>query len=201
MLQELILYSAQGSNSSERVEWVLDYKRIPYTRIEVTNEALHSTYREVNPFGYVPCLVVSGHTLVESMAIIEYIEETFPKDKLIGDSALERAAVRSVCEYVNASIHSPQNRTVLKAFRPELTEQSKRELRGHWIATCLNQLMGQLCADSPFAIGKHFSIADIFVASIYKKARQHGMAELPFYQQHLLWLRQNARIQAAEPCV
>ncbi|KDM93120.1 glutathione S-transferase family protein [Photobacterium galatheae] len=210
---DVILYSATGSNSSERVEWVLNYKAVPYKRIEVAPEGLKTSYLQINPFGYVPCLAVDGHLIQESMAIIECLEELFPpsgsqfissqfkasQHSLIGDSVFSRAAVRAVCEYVNASIHSPQNRTVLKAFRPELSEPSKRELRGQWITTCLETLMKQLCQTSSFAIGEQFTIADIFVASIYKKALQHGAVASPFYDQHLDWLRQDEQIAAAEP--
>jgi hypothetical protein len=52
---DVILYSAKGSNSSERVEWVLNYKQITYQRIEVGNEALAGSYLNINPFGYVHC--------------------------------------------------------------------------------------------------------------------------------------------------
>ncbi|AJQ97221.1 glutathione S-transferase family protein [Gynuella sunshinyii] len=196
---ELKLYSSIGSNSSERVEWVLNYKAIPYQRIEVNNEELVSSYLHINPFGYVPCLGVEGHMISESMAIIECIEELFPQQSLLGHSVFERAAVREICEYVNSSIHSPQNRTVLRAFNPDLSEQAKRELRGQWISGCLAKLKQKLCKDSPFAIGKGFTIADIFVATIYKKALQHGSSGNDFYDAHLVWLRQNDRIQAAEP--
>ncbi|WP_428240169.1 glutathione S-transferase family protein [Gynuella sp.] len=198
---ELKLYSAVGSNSSERVEWALNYKSIPYQRIEVSNKALVSSYLHINPFGYVPCLAVAGHMISESMAIIECIEELFPQQSLLGNSVFQRAAAREICEYVNSSIHAPQNRTVLKTFNPDLPEQAKRELRGQWISECLSKLKQKLCKDSPFAIGEDFTIADIFVATIYKKALQHGSPDNDFYDEHLRWLRQDNRIQAAEPSI
>lgn len=74
---DIILYSAQGSNSSERVEWTLKYKAIAYARVEVTGEQLTSTYLQINPLGYVPALSVNGLVLTESMAIIECMEELF----------------------------------------------------------------------------------------------------------------------------
>lgn len=197
----IILYSAEGSNSSERVEWVLNYKSVQYTRLEVTDDALRSSYLQINPFGYVPTLSVDEHLISESMAIIEFIEECFPKDSLLGDSVLQRARVREVCEYVNASIHSPQNRSVLTFFRPNLLAKEKGDLRGHWIKNCLAKLESRLCQTSQFSVGTHFSLADIFVASIYKKAQQHGVEPLPFYDKHLIWLRQHSRIALSEPNV
>lgn len=196
---DVILYSAVGSNSSERVEWVLNYKAIPYKRIEVGNHELLSTYLEVNSFGYVPSISISGTLISESMAIIECLEELYPEKTLFGQNWMERAAIREVCEYVNSSIHAPQNRTVLKALRPELTEELKRELRSSWITQCLNRLEPKLWHASNFTIGDSFSAADIFIASIYKKSCQHGAVNQENYDKHLIWLREQDEVSASEP--
>lgn len=196
---QVLLYSAQGSNSSERVEWVLNFKRIPYDRIEVNSDELTTTYLDINPFGYVPSLSVDGSVFSESMAIIEYLEERFPNPNLFGKNLVEKTHIRIVCEYVNSSIHSPQNRTVLRFMRPELDERSKRELRGEWIMCCLEKLSTSICRESEFAVGSDFSVADIFVASIYKKALQHGCARNNFYDNHLMYIRLNESVAVSEP--
>ncbi|EKO3509257.1 glutathione S-transferase N-terminal domain-containing protein [Vibrio fluvialis] len=196
---DIILYSAQGSNSSERVEWALKYKAIAYARVEVTGEQLTSTYLQINPLGYVPALSVNGLVITESMAIIECMEELIPHPPLLGSDVMTKARVREICEYVNGSIHTPQNRSVLKALRPELNEHDKRKLRAQWIAQGLEKLALKLCLDSPFAVGETFSLADIFVATIYKKALQHGARPIAFYDCHLAQLREHQRIAHAEP--
>ncbi|AKB04433.1 glutathione S-transferase N-terminal domain-containing protein [Vibrio cholerae] len=196
---DLSLYSAKGSNSSERVEWMLNFKGIQYERIEVSSDDLATTYRVMNPFGYVPSLLVDGLVFTESMAIAEYLEERFPTSPLLGQSLEEKTKIRSVCEYVNSSIHSPQNRTVLNFFRPDLDEISKRKVRGEWIMLCLDKLSQTICNESGFIIGRTFSLADIFVASIYKKALQHGYVESEFYNNHLIYIRKNERVAVSEP--
>ncbi|MBY7732473.1 glutathione S-transferase N-terminal domain-containing protein [Vibrio splendidus] len=196
---EVLLYSAKGSNSSERVEWVLNFKRIHYDRIEVSSSELATTYLDINPFGYVPSLSVDGSVFSESMAIIEYLEERFPKPTLFGKNLDEKTHIRRVCEYVNTSIHSPQNRTVLKFMHPELDEMSKRELRGDWIMRCLEKLSTSICHESGLAVGNSFSVADIFVASIYKKALQHGCVKSDFYDKHLMYVRGNESALVSEP--
>ncbi|MFM2599921.1 glutathione S-transferase family protein [Vibrio fortis] len=196
---DLVLYSAAGSNSSERVEWALNYKGISYNRVEVTSQELQTSYLAINPFGYVPSLSVDGVVLSESMAIIEYIEEIFDSRPLLGNEPLVRASVRRVCEFVNSTIHSPQNRTVLRFLRPELEEDSKRALRREWITRSLDKLRPSICLDSRFAIGRQFTLADIFIASIYKKALQHGSAPISFYDSYLNNLRGIERIANAEP--
>ncbi len=196
---EVSLYSAKGSNSSERVEWVLNFKGINYNRIEISSDELATTYLDINPFGYVPSLRVDDSIFSESMAIIEYLEERFPNPSLFGKSLIVKTHIRRVCEYVNSSIHSPQNRTVLSFMRPELDETSKRELRGDWIMRCLETLSVSICRESGFAVGEDFSAADIFVASIYKKALQHGCARNGFYDKHLMYIRANDRVVVSEP--
>jgi len=196
---EVLLYSAKGSNSSERVEWVLNYKCISYDRIEVDSDELTTTYLNINSFGYVPSLSVDGSVYSESIAIIEYLEERFPNPTLFGKNLNEKTHIRRVCEYVNSSIHSPQNRTVLRFMRPELDEMSKHELRGDWIMICLKKLSSAICCDSGFAVGNDFSVADIFIASIYKKALQHGSVKNKFYDKHLMYIRRNENIVASEP--
>ncbi|MDO6705130.1 glutathione S-transferase family protein [Photobacterium sp. 1_MG-2023] len=196
---DVLLYAAEGSNSAARVEWVLNFKRVVYTRVEVDNSQLKTDYLTVNPLGLVPCLSVDGYRIAESMAIIECLEELFPVPGVLGKTPFERAAIREVCEYVNASIHTPQNRTVLKALRPELTVSAKRELRGQWITSGLERLSTRLCLRSGFAVGEHFSAADIFVACIYQKAKQHGADTMPFYEAHSALLRQHPEVARAEP--
>ncbi|ELB2250046.1 glutathione S-transferase N-terminal domain-containing protein [Vibrio parahaemolyticus] len=196
---EVSLYGAKGSNSSERVEWVLNFKGIHYDRIEISSDELATTYLDINPFGYVPSLRVDGSVFSESMAIIEYLEERFPNPSLLGKSLNEKTHIRRVCEYVNSSIHSPQNRTVLTFLRPELDEVSKRELRGNWTIRCLEKLSTSICRESGFAVGNSFSVADIFVASIYKKALQHGCAGNAFYDKHLMYIRANENVVVSEP--
>ncbi|HDM8144701.1 TPA: glutathione S-transferase N-terminal domain-containing protein [Vibrio harveyi] len=196
---EVSLYSAKGSNSSERVEWVLNFKSLRYNRIEVSSAELSTTYLDINPFGYVPSLRVDDALFSESMAIIEYLEERFPRPGLFGKSLNEKTHIRRVCEYVNSSIHSPQNRTVLRFMRPELDEASKRELRGKWIMRCLEKLSPSICRESGFAVGNDFSVADIFVASIYKKALQHGCTRSNFYDKHLMYIRAHDRVVVSEP--
>lgn len=196
---EVLLYSAKGSNSSERVEWVLNFKRIAYDRIEVGSDELTTTYLNINPFGYVPALSVDGSVYSESMAIIEYLEERFPNPTLLGKNLDEKTHIRRVCEYVNSSIHSPQNRTVLRFMRPELDEKPKRELRGNWIMQCLEKLSTSICSQSGFAVGDGFSAADIFVASIYKKALQHGCVNDEFYDNHLMYIRMSESVMLSEP--
>lgn len=185
---DIILYSAKGSNSFERVEWVLDYKGISYQRLEVENHDLTTSYLTLNPYGYVPAMRINGVLIAESMAIIECLEELFPDKPILGSSIFERAKVREVCEYVNSSIHSPQNRTVLGFLKSGISDLEKKALRGCWIRRCLCKLAPLLWNSSNFAQGDSFTVADIFVASIYRKGLLHGMSHIEAYHGYCDWL-------------
>ncbi|WJY14409.1 glutathione S-transferase family protein [Pectobacteriaceae bacterium CE90] len=196
---DIILYSAKGSNSSQRVEWVLNYKAISYRPIEVGDADLTGSYLDINPFGYVPAMSINGKLIAESMAIVECLEALYPESSIFPAHWADKAKVREVCEYVNATIHSPQNRTVLRYFCPDLTEEAKRKLRGQWITQCLGKLAPILWKTSRFAVGHHFSLADIYVATIYKKLLQYGTPNISCYDDYLTWLRSHAKVSASEP--
>jgi len=180
---EIILYSAEGSNSSQRVEWALRYKKIPY-KVQSNNSKSFGAY------GYMPAISIDGAIVSESMAILELLEETFPEPSLLPKQALERAKIREVCEYVNSTIHPAQNRSILKFLRPELPELDKKTLRAKWISDCLQNLRTHLFLDSGFAVGKRFSLADIFVAVIYQKGLTHGAAQDEYYENHWAVMRE-----------
>ncbi|WP_068084499.1 glutathione S-transferase family protein [Polycladidibacter stylochi] len=185
----LKLYSAIGSNSSERVEWVLQYKHLDWERVEVSNEELANSYRQfINPFGFVPALDHNGFILSESMAIIEYLEELHPSPSVFGENTKDRAQICSICSYIGTTIHSPQNRSVLRFFRPELSPKDKKTLRATWIAKGLEKVAPLLWGHSGFCYGHAFSLSDIFVATIYRKYLQHGATPLPAYEEHRRFL-------------
>ncbi|WED25594.1 glutathione S-transferase N-terminal domain-containing protein [Vibrio sp. DW001] len=198
-MENVILYSAIGSNSSERVEWVLNFKGITYSRVEVESSELKTSFLAINPFGYVPVISIDGYLISESIAIIECVEELNPSPSILGKHWEESASIREICEYVNSTIHAPQNRTVLSTLRPELSESAKKEFRGNWMTHTLAILSSRLWLVSDYAVGGDFSLADIFVATVYKKARQHGAKPIRKFEQHLDWLRGHKLIAASEP--
>lgn len=180
---ELILYSAKGSNSAQRVEWALKYKKIPH-RVHLNDSISFGAY------GYVPAISIDGAIFSESMAILELLEEAFPEFPLLPKIEQERTRVREVCEYVNSTIHPAQNRTILNFLRPEITEADKKSLRAKWIEVCLQKVKSRLFCDSGFALGKEFTLADIFIAVIYQKGLSHGMSKDNYYENHWVSMRE-----------
>lgn len=95
---EVSLYSAKGSNSSERVEWVLNFKSLRYNRIEVSSAELSTTYLDINPFGYVPSLRVDGALFSESLPLLSIWKNAFLYQAYLAKALMKK---RTSVEFVN----------------------------------------------------------------------------------------------------
>lgn len=111
------LYSYWRSSCSWRVRIALNLKGIPYTYYPVNllkGEHTAETYRLLNPSCTVPALSIDGALLTQSLAILEYIEETRPEGAaLLPKDPVARAAARAISLMVVADIQPVQNMRVL----------------------------------------------------------------------------------------
>lgn len=173
------LYTSVSSNSSQRVEWALHYKNINYSKVEYEN-LVEGELLNVNPLGRIPVLVNDDLVLTESMAICEYLEDSFPEKPLIFGTPEEKAKIREICEFVNATIHPGQNSKTVYFYKGDLTKEEKKALRRKWMSGQLRTLEALAFKESSFAVGKEFSLADIFVICIFNKAISLGVDESQF---------------------
>lgn len=123
-------------------------------------------YLAVNPQGLVPALEVDGHTLIQSMAIIEYLDETHPAPPLLPADPAGRARVRALAAIVACDIHPIDNLRVLRYLaRPLGHDQATIETWfNHWIATGFAALERLLAGDGrtgAFCHGDQPGLADI----------------------------------------
>ncbi|MBM3557994.1 MAG: maleylacetoacetate isomerase, partial [Alphaproteobacteria bacterium] len=102
-------------------------------------------YRKINPQALVPTLITDdGHVLGQSLAIIEYLDETHPKPPLLPADPLGRARVRALALAVACEIHPLNNTRVLTHLTGTLglSEAQKLAWYRHWIAVGLEGLEG-----------------------------------------------------------
>lgn len=198
---QINFYAANGANCCERVRWALDYKRVAYHLVDV--DAMHDAahFAAISPFARVPVMELDGMPLTESMAMLELLEEFAPLPPLNYPDIIARARVREVCEAVNASIHPVQNSSVVRHFRPDLSKSEMKPLRADWIESNLDKLAPRLWRESGFAIGTAFTMADIFVAAIFRKGIDLGIgdAALPRFHQHWRFLMAHPEVRASCP--
>lgn len=198
---EIKFYYASGSNCCERVRWALDYKRVRYELVDLGGRFDERHFAAISPFGRVPVMELDGVPLSESMAMVEFLEEHAPAVPLTYADARARARVREVCEAVNSSIHPVQSSGVVRHFRPDLNKDQMKQIRADWIASNLAKLRPRLWRASEFAIGDRFTLADIFLAVIYRKGVALGIAPsaCPQFQAHWLFLLSQPAIRDSCP--
>lgn len=166
------LYSYFRSSASYRVRIALNLKGLPYEVIPIHllrngGEQLTPEYRQLNPDGLVPTLIEeqSSAVLTQSLAIIEYLEETHPQIPLLPQDALDRAYVRGIAMSIACDIHPLNNLRVLRYLVRQLnvSEDDKNAWYRHWCEQGLAALETMLAKDKrvgDFCYGNTPSLAD-----------------------------------------
>ena len=168
------LYSYFRSSASYRVRIALNLKGLPYEVVPVHllrngGEQFNSDYRELNPDALVPALVneVNGEerALIQSIAIIEYLEEVHPVPPLLPRDPLDRAFVRGIALSIACDIHPINNLRVLRYLVRNLnvSEDDKNAWYRHWCEQGLASIETMLSRDSRtgrFCYGNTPTLAD-----------------------------------------
>ncbi len=135
----LTLYTYFRSSAAFRVRCALNHKGLAYEPEVVwllTEEQNADAYAAINPQRLVPTLVDDGHALNQSLAIIEYLDETKPGPKLLPADPLGRARVRSLSQLVACEIHPVNNLRILKYLKRTLghDQAAVDAWYRHWVA-------------------------------------------------------------------
>lgn len=143
------LYTYFRSSAAFRVRIALNLKGLAYEPSFVhlaRGEHLQPAYRAVNPQGLVPTLDENGALLAQSIAIMEYLEDTHPQPALLPADPLGRARVRGLSLIVACEIHPLNNPRVLKYVKGTLghTQAEVDAWYRHWVADGLAKLEAEL---------------------------------------------------------
>jgi maleylacetoacetate isomerase len=174
MQAALTLYHYWRSSCSWRVRWALALKGLSYESVPVNllqGEHRSDSYLAMNPNGQVPTLKVGDRYLSESMAIIEWLEESYPYAPLLPKDPWDRALVRELSMMVVSGIQPVQN---LKVQRHYSEDQKMREAWSrHFIEEGFQALEKKLETYSgPYAFGETLTLADIaLVPQVYNALR------------------------------
>lgn len=181
------LYTYFRSSAAYRVRIALnlkglDYEAVPVSLLKDGGEQLKPGYRAINPLGLVPALEDAGALLTQSLAIVEYLEETHPAPALLPESPVERARARAFAHGIACDIHPINNLRILKYLRGPLgqgEEQVQAWIRT-WVETGLNALErmvdrpGQGLSDGRFCFGAAPGMADLCLVPQMYNARRFG---------------------------
>lgn len=172
------LYDYWRSSASYRVRIALNLKSIEAEQVSINlakGAQQEAGYRNVNAQGLVPALVTGDQVLTQSMAILEYLEETHPTPPLLPEDPVDRAQVRAMAMAVACDIHPLNNLRVLKYLVGELEAEETQKLAWycHWTELGLEALEAMV---APYAgtccFGDQPTLADIcLVPQLYNARR------------------------------
>jgi len=173
------LYTYFRSSAAYRVRIALNLKGLSSEMISIHLQKQGGLnkkpeYRAVNPQMRVPALQLdSGDVLIQSLAIIEYLDEVHPKPPLLPRDPLERAKVRVLAQMIACDIHPLNNTSPLRYLKHQLgQDQAKIDAwYHHWILEGFEPLETML-RPAPYAFGGEVTLADIcLVPQVYNARR------------------------------
>ena len=186
---DLTLYSYFRSSAAFRVRIALNLKGITadmrFVHLLKDGGQQHDdTYRQLNPQQIVPTLIAGGQALGQSLAIIEYLEETVPEPPLLPAEPLARARVRRMAFLVACDIHPLNNLRVLRRLKQMgIDDDARLDWQRHWMAEGFVALEAMLAANperGAFCHGDRPTLADLCLIPQMANARRVSLDLSPY---------------------
>ncbi len=167
------LYGFWRSLAAYRVRVALNLKGIPFDEVSInlaSGEQFGEAYSSLNPQHVVPLLKHDGHEIVQSLAILEYIEDIWPSPKLIPSAPIDKAEVRALALITIADTHPLIVPRVRNFLNKEwgLDEIAQTKWAQHWFSKgneAIENTLIKLGKSKVYAFGDEVTIADIALAS------------------------------------
>jgi maleylacetoacetate isomerase len=183
------LYGYFRSSAAFRVRIALNLKKLNYESAFIhlrRGDQRQPGFLDINPQGLVPALEIDDTLLIQSLPIIEYLDETYPEPPLLPSDAKGRARVRALAAMVACDIHPINNLRVLRyLLRPLGHDEAAVETwYNHWIAEGFGALERLLAGDSRtglFCHGDTPGLADIvLVPQVFNANRYQSLDLTPY---------------------
>ena len=170
------LYTFFRSSASYRVRIAMNLKGLAYEAAFISlpkNEQRQPDYLKVNPQGRVPTLDMDGTVLIQSPAILEYLEEVYPEPCLLPRDPVARAKIRAVSAMIGCDIHPLNNSGTLAYLKSKMgqDEAAVNAWYAHWVVEGF-RAVEQLIEPGPFVAGDKPTLADIYLVPQVYNARR-----------------------------
>ncbi len=183
------LYGYFRSSAAFRVRIALNLKGLAYEQASIhlrKNDQRAPDYLKLNPQGLVPALVDDGLVLAQSLAIVEYLEETHPEPPLLPRDPGARARVRSLAQAIACDIHPIDNLRVLRYLAKPmgLDEKQIETWFNHWIKEGFDGIEPVLASDGQaarFCHGDRPGLADLCLVPQIFNAQRYPSFDLKPY--------------------
>ncbi|MFT3836060.1 MAG: maleylacetoacetate isomerase [Myxococcaceae bacterium] len=170
------LYQGWRSSASWRVRWALKLKGVEFEPVwvDIENGENLKVVGPKNPLASLPTLELDdGTTITDSVAIIEWLEETRPEPRLLPKDPLERARVRQLVQLISSGTHPMQNSSVKNAAASD--PEGQRAWCAKWIVRGLTAYEAHLAQrPSKFSHGDTLTMADLYLVPQVKNGERHG---------------------------
>jgi len=174
------LYTYFRSSAAYRVRIALNLKGVAYDLVSInllTGEQREEGYRAINPQGRVPSLDIGAATLIQSPAILEYLDECYPEPPLLPVGAVNRAKVRAVASLIGCDIHPLNNSGTIAYLKKRLghDQATADEWYAHWVREGFDAIE-RLVEPGPYAFGSRITLADVYLVPQVFNARRFNVS-------------------------
>jgi len=184
----MTLYGYFRSSTSYRTRIAMNLKGLDYDYIAINlaqDEQLKNEFLSLNPQGLVPVLQADDLLLFQSPAILEWLEEVYPKNPLLPKDAAGRMQVRALSAMIGCDIHPLNNRRILQYLRNELSVDEDEVIKWchRWISEGFAALEKRLVADKThgkFCYGDSPTFADCYLIPQVSSARRFEVDLNPY---------------------
>ncbi|KAK4519764.1 Chitin deacetylase 1 [Mucor velutinosus] len=158
---KITFYNAVICPYAQRAAIALKEVGVEYETVNIDLQNKPDWYKDVNPELKVPALNVEGQNLAESLVIIEYLADRFPKANLLPKEPLKRANVRFAIEYFSSKISSEFYKYLFNQSAENARENFETNVNAALIR--FNELLLQQSKTGPYFLGEEYSLADIAI--------------------------------------